>query len=82
MSRVLAARAATRSWCCRFGILHHQRPELLDGGAAGGAGRDQIVAGRGGIIQEFQVKADQMLKVWVSPLDRAGMPQQPWPAGR
>ena len=46
----------------RGGILHHQRPELLDGGTTGGAGRDQIVAGGGWIIQKFQVEADQVLE--------------------
>ena len=46
----------------RFGVGHHQRPELLDGGTAGGAGGDQIIAGRGGVVQEVQVEADQMPK--------------------
>ena len=60
MSRVLAARAATRSCTAGSASGHHEGPELFDGGAAGGAGGDQIIAGRGGIVQKFQVEAHQV----------------------
>ena len=44
----------------RFGVGHHEGPELFNGGAAGGAGGDQKIAGRGGIVQKVQIEPNQL----------------------
>ena len=82
MSRVLAARAATRS--CTAGsasaIMRGHSFLMVELQVAQAVTRKS--QGAAGSSKSSRLSRTSCRKVWVSPPDRAGMPQQPWPAGR